>query len=109
MNKQYKVTLSKIAAQSISEITRYISYDLMSPKAAANLARLIRKEITNLSYMPQRIRLISEEPWHSRGVHQMIVKNYYIYFLIIEEQCMVEILDVTYARQDQKKQLERIP
>lgn len=101
--------MSEDALKSMAEISDYISYDLASPIAAKNLINLIIKEISGLSYMPERIRLVSDEPWHSHGIHRMNVKNYYIYFWINEEESIVKIFDVTYARQDQKKQLERIP
>lgn len=63
-------------------------------------------EILSLSTMPERIPLVPEEPWYSRGIRKMVAGKHIIYFLIIDKLSTVRIIAVVYERQDQKRQLE---
>lgn len=56
--------------------------------------------------MPERIKLTEEEPWHSKGIHRMRVKNYYVYFWIDEDNSKVQIIAVIYVARNQAAQLE---
>ncbi len=58
--------------------------------------------------MPFRIKLTEEEPWRTEGIHQMRVKNYYVYFWIDEENYEVQIIAVIYVARDQMTQLNRL-
>ena len=58
--------------------------------------------------MPARIKAVDEEPWHSRGIRKLIVKNFLVYFRIVEEEKTVYILNVIYARRDQLHVLEQM-
>ena len=59
----------------------------------------------SLIHSPNKIKLTEEEPWHTEGVHQMAVGNYYVYFWINEPETKVIITDVIYAKRDQKDAL----
>lgn len=59
-----------------------------------------------LGQMPERFQLIDEDPWRSRGVRKLIVKNFYAYYWIDEEATTVYVTAVTYAKRDQKGVLE---
>ena len=56
--------------------------------------------------MPQRIRIVDEEPWRKEEVRKIRVKNYYIYFVIDEDETAVKILAVIYVGRDQEKQMQ---
>lgn len=55
--------------------------------------------------MPERIKLTEEEPWRSRDVHRMRVKNYYVYFWIDEVNSKVQITSIIYVAREQANQL----
>ncbi len=104
--KTYKVRITRQARNQLKEIKAYITDVLRAPKAANNTISILKKEIKSLSEMPERIKLTEEEPWRSEGIHQMRVKNYYVYFWIDEENAKVQVTAVIYVARDQVKQLE---
>lgn len=62
----------------------------------------------SLETMPHRVKCIDEQPWHDLGFRKIKVKNYYIYFVIDENNKEIQILAVIYVRRDQANQLEQI-
>ena len=47
------------------------------------------------------ISLVEEEPWRSKGVHKMPVKNHLVYYWVDEEAKSVYVTAVIYGRRDQ--------
>ena len=58
--------------------------------------------------MPARNKCVDQEPWCSRGVRKIIVKNFYVYYRIDEQAETVYVLNVIYARRDQLKALSHM-
>lgn len=108
MDKTYTVKITRHAEESLREIARYIAYDLLEPQTAVQLIEKLHDAAGSLSQMPERIMLTPEGPWHSQGIHRMLVKNYYVYFWIDEDAALVQITDVIYARSDQPRRLEEM-
>ena len=44
---------------------------------------------------------VPAEPWHTYGVRKMIVKNFFVYYLIEEYKRQVAVTAVIYGRRDQ--------
>jgi len=109
MIEQYDVIVTQFAEQSLNEIADYIRIKLHAPVAASNIIKIIGNAIYSLNEFPERVTLTEEEPWKSRGIHKMSVKNYLVYFLILEEQHTVYITDVAYGFRNQKEVLENMP
>lgn len=103
--KKYSVRITRQAREQLRSIKRYIEEELFAPQVAANTIATMKKAIRSLSEMPDRIKLTEEEPWRSEGVHQMVVKNYYVYFWIDEEHDRVQVTAVIYVARDQSTQL----
>lgn len=108
MRAHYQIIVTPDAEADLSELRDYIANVLLSPDTACSYLRHLRKEIGKLSDMPGRIKMVDEEPWHSRGIRKMIVKNFFVYFRIVEEEKTVFILNVIYARRDQLYILQHI-
>ena len=106
--KKYDIKVVAHALAALEEISDYIAQELCSPQAAVNVLNSIRAEIKMLDTLPNRIPLVDEEPWHSEGIHKMVSGNYLVYFWIDEAEQTVKVLDVVYARRDQKKVLGKI-
>lgn len=45
------------------------------------------------------------EPWSSQGVRKIRVKNYYIYFIVDDNEMSVKVNAVIYVGRDQEKQV----
>lgn len=93
------------ATADLVEIRDYIAGALLARDTALKYIREIRKEIAALDSMPARIAPVQDEPWHSRGIRRMLVKNFYVYYRIDEDSHRVYILNIIYAKRDQLKAL----
>ena len=105
---RYEVKITPYALHQMQEIVHYISAALQSPENAERWLNTIKGELSSLSSMPARIPLTAEEPWHSQGIHKMVVKNYLVYFWIDDDNSCVWVTAVVYGRRDQRQQLEQM-
>ena len=105
MSELYDLIILPEAELDIRNIVMYIAIELAAPQAALNLQRIIEKEIRSLSYLPDRIRLVDEQPWRNARIRRTRVKNYYIYFFIDKKRMNVYINAVIYTGRDQTQQL----
>ena len=96
------------ATTDLEELYDYIAYVLLVPDTALSYIHAIREEISNLSEMPRRIKLVDDEPWHSRGVRKIEIKNFYVYYRINEDAKQVHILNIIYNKRDQLQQLAKM-
>ena len=101
--ERYRIIVTPDALANLVELRHYIANVLMAPGTAVKYIRLIRKEIATLEQLPARIAPVDEEPWHSRGIRFLIVKNFYVYYRIDETAQTVYILNVVYNKRDQLK------
>lgn len=106
--KEYKVKLTEYAENQLRDTLNYIAVTLTSPIAAKNWLSNMKRQMSQLSFMPQRVVLTDEEPWHSRGIHKLVVKNHLVYFWIDEDHSVVWVIAVVYGRMEQTEQLKRI-
>lgn len=108
MPEKYTVKITPQAQEQLLEIIDYISYTLQSPNTAMKMLDMLEKEITSLNQLPNRVPLTEEEPWHSQGVHKLLVKNYLVYFWVDEGAKKVQVFGIVYARRDQRYQLSNL-
>ena len=101
----FDIIITPDAETDLFDLRDYIAYNLHSPETALSYVRYMRSAIAKLSYMASTIAPISDEPWHSRGVRKLIVKNHYIYYRIDFDSHRVYILSVIYSKRDQLKAL----
>ena len=104
----YKIIMTPDATDDITELSRYTAKNLNAPRTALSYVRAIRQEISKLSEMPGVIKPVDREPWHSRGVRKILVKNFFVYYRIDEEKLVVYILNSIYARSDQLNALRNM-
>lgn len=108
MDKTYNVKITSQAESEIQEIIHYITHELKAPEAALHLLDALEDSFTSLSRFPQRVALIDEEPWHTKGIHRLPVKNFLVYFWIDEDNMKVQITAVIYGKRDQLRQLSQM-
>lgn len=107
MSDNYKIIILPEAQQDIRNIVLYIANELVSPQSALNLHQNFIDEINKLSFMPTRIKPIDEQPWGALGVRKILVKNYYIYFIVDDTAMEVKIIAAIYTKMDQQNQLAK--
>lgn len=101
----YEIIMTPDATTDLVELRDYIADVLLVPDTALSYIRAIREEISKLSEMPGRIKPVDDEPWHSRGIREIMAKNFYVYYRIDEETKQVYIMNVIYNKRDQLRQL----
>ena len=106
--KQYKVRVTRQALNHLRSIKSYIAIELAVPEVAQKVLETLWLEMKKLSEMPERIKIIEEEPWKSLEIRRQIVNNFYVYFWISEEKKQVQIIAVIYSKMDQDKQLKNL-
>lgn len=102
---KYKVRLTNYAIKQFENIIDYTLDVLQSQDSALKLADLLEQSIQSLDEMPHRTPFTEEEPWHSRKLHRMLVKNHFIYYWIDECNLMVQVTCICSTRMDQANQL----
>ena len=93
------------APQDLRNIVLYIARELAAPQAALDLQDEFEKEIQSLANMPKRIKTVDEQPWKDAGIRKTRVKNYYIYFLVDDDEMAVKVNAVIYTGRDQARQM----
>ena len=105
MSEEYKLIILPEAQKDIRDIIIYIAKELMAPQAALDLQAHFEKEINSLKYKPKRFKKIDEQPWNKAGIRKLRIKNYYVYFLVDDEEMAVKVNAVIYVGRDQTKQM----
>ena len=104
----YEIIMTPDATTDLVELRDYIADVLLVPDTALSYIRAIREEISKLSEMPGRIKPVDDEPWHSRGIREIMAKNFYVYYRIDEETKRVYIMHVIYNKRDPLRQLAKM-
>ena len=105
MSEKYQTIILPEAQKDIRDIVQYIARELAAPQAALNLQDEFQREINSLANMPKRIKTVDEQPWKDAGIRKMRVRNYYIYFLVDDNEMAVKVNAVIYVGRDQSKQM----
>ncbi len=108
MDKTYIVKTTSQAEEQIREIVHYITFELKAPDAALHLLDTFEDAFTSLAHFPQRVALVAEELWCTKGIHRLPVKNFLVYFWIDENNMRVQITAVIYGKRDQLRQLSQM-
>lgn len=101
----YKIEMSSKAADDLKEIYEYIAFSLCEKKTALNMLNLLKKSIFSLGEMPGRYRIYEEEPWRSRNLRIMSVKNYLVFYIPDDSSKTVNIVRVIYGSRNLDQQL----
>lgn len=104
--KNYKVRVTKQATEHLQSIRRDIAVNHFAPNAAKEFLATLKKEIKSLAQFPERIKLVDDEPWRSEGYRRKVVKSYYIYFWIDEDNNRVQVTAIVYTGRNQRMQMD---
>ena len=103
MTDSYKVGYSVDALDDLREIYSYIANELLVPETASAQLSRIRKEVRSLDFMSARYALVDWEPWHSMKMHQLLVDNFIVYYLVDDEKRTVTVARIFYGGRDIKE------
>lgn len=99
--KNYEIRITPDAIDDLTALRDYIVGVLGAPMTAQAYLKKLRAAIAALSTMPDRYQLVEDEPWHSRVIRRMLIKNSFIYYRVDESAKKVYILNVIYGRRNQ--------
>ena len=105
MSDLYRIVILPEAQRDIRSIILYIAKELAAPQAALSLQEKFETEIKTLTFNPKRIKTVDEQPWKDAGIRKIRVKNYYIYFLVDDNEMTVKANAVIYTGRDQTRQM----
>ena len=104
----YEIIMTVDAADDLIELRDYIAEVLLAPDTALAYIRMLREKIGAPGVMPGRNKYLDDEPWRSRGIRKMIVKNFVIYYRIEESDKRAYILNIIYAKREQLRMLAQM-
>ena len=97
---KYKVNLTKEASTDLREIFEYITLVLLEPEIAIKQLERIEIALRGLNEMPNRFKLMEREPWTSRGLRQMPVDNFIVFYIANIENKTVTIIRIMYGKRN---------
>lgn len=71
------------------------------------LLNIIEKGILSLDEMPERLRTFDKEPWRSRGLFQMPVDHFIVFYIPKRDNKTVSVIRVLYGGRDINEHFER--
>lgn len=98
--KQYTVIITPYAETALNELDDYITYELYAPETAIRYVDYIKSAILSLYTSPKRHPIMNDEPWHSREVRRMNIKNFAVFYFVDDKNDEVYVLDVIYQKRD---------
>ena len=101
--KRYRIQITARALFDMEEIYNYIAEQLQVPEVAMRQYNRIADAIKTLDIFPERVKLMETREEFARGLRQMPVDNFSVFFLIKEEN--VIITNVLYSASDIAKRL----
>ena len=101
----YSVEYLPRAMQDMVDIARYISHELSNPTAAEKLAGEIIEAANKLTDFPHKNRVYLPIKSLRHEYRGQIVQNHILFYYIDEDQKLVTVARVIYARRDYGKLL----
>lgn len=96
----YEIIYLPIARQDITDMILYISVQLNAPKAAMDLLDALEHSISLLGEFPYAHRIYRPIKPLEEDYRMLPVKNYAVFYVVREEEKIVEIHRVIYAKMD---------
>ena len=98
--EKYKVNISEVAERDLRDIAQYIAIQLAAPLSALEMIDKIEEAFTSLEQMPGRCAPVLAERLSFRGYRKLLIDNYIIFFSINEENRIVEVERILYAKRE---------
>lgn len=102
----YRVEVQPLALRDMSEAATYVASELKNPDAAGRLAESLVQGIESLASLPTRCPLHRASRPLRHEYRRLKVGSYLIFFSISEEEELVTVARVLYARRNLDKHLD---
>ena len=96
----YDFIFSKVMDSDIDSNYTYIRETLEAPKAAENLYNELYEKINAILENPYRSPLVQDKYLASLGIRSIKIKNYVLFYNIVEEKNTVNILRFMHSLRD---------
>jgi plasmid stabilization system protein ParE len=96
----YTVEFTEPAEADLLDTLKYITDVLKAPSAASRLLINIEEQVKILKTSPFCCALVDDEYLCVKGIRSLLVKNYQVFYIIKEDEKIVSIIRILYARRD---------
>ncbi len=103
----YGIHITSTAEHDIGNAADYIEYALKNPDAADTLLDAVDEQISSLSEMPERFRIVDDPILASWEIRFVIVNNYLAFYTIDKEKQLVIIVRFLYQKSNWNSILRR--
>jgi len=103
----YLPNITDLAEEDILSTVKYITNDLKNPVAANNLLDEIERHQKNLEDNPYIYPLVNDDYLSEKGLRLIVIKNYLMFFIINEDNKIVNIIRFLYGRRNWKNILAK--
>lgn len=94
----YRIHMTATAERDIMQAVDYIEFTLKNRSAADNLLDAVTVEITALSDMPERFRVVTDPVLSGWGIRYVIINHYLAFYTIDESEQVVCLVRFLYER-----------
>ncbi|MGB4313387.1 MAG: type II toxin-antitoxin system RelE/ParE family toxin [Natronincolaceae bacterium] len=101
----YRLSYLPVANRDITDIVNYIAETLAAPKAALDLLKALHESISRLKDFPYSCRVYQPVKPLEQEYRILTIKNYAVFYTVNEQDKLVEIYRVIYAKRNLDKQL----
>ena len=105
MQKMYKVEILPLARKDMLETVAYVNQTLLNPAAALRLAEKMMGCIERLCESPHRYPIFYPIKPLKHDYRRMPVDNYLVFYWVEEQEKVVTIARVVYAKREYEKLL----
>jgi plasmid stabilization system protein ParE len=97
---KYIIEFAKAAEEDFIDNATYISNELNNSTAAESLISETQKVAFSLTHMPYRQPLVRDDYLASLGVRMLIVKRYYLFYGVNEDEKIVYIIRQLHSKRN---------
>ena len=96
----YQIIIEESARLDLISVIDYIIDVFQEPLIAFKMQESIVNEIISLERFPKRAKALEDEPFKSMGYRVTYVKNYSIFYKVIDESQEVRVMRILYNRRE---------
>lgn len=97
---KYKIEFSSEARKDLKDTISYIADNLQEHNSAKKLSNKIKENIYNLSENPKIYEVIDDIFLKKLQLRKCIVDNYLIFYKVIDEEKIIQIVRIMYKRRN---------